>query len=111
MPEVFTLAKEVIQEVSQLFPNSPFIHLGGDEVSSACRNKRPAIQDFMKANNIASYGQLQMYWRSQLKAILPANKRAIFWRNDGQNVTTSADDILHYWGSQADVASSTSRLI
>ncbi len=47
-----------------------------------------------------------MYWRKQLKSVLPSGRRAMFWRNDGQNVTTQPDDILHYWGSQADVASS-----
>jgi hypothetical protein len=60
----------------------------------------------MKSKNISSYGELQMYWRKQLKSVLPAGRRAMFWRNDGQNVTTQPDDILHYWGSQADVASS-----
>jgi len=47
-----------------------------------------------------------MYWRFQLKQVLPANRKVIFWRNDGQNVTTSDNDILHFWGAQTDVAKS-----
>lgn len=48
-----------------------------------------------------------MYWRFELKQVLPVNRRTIFWRNDAANVTTSDNDILHYWGTQADVAKST----
>ena len=58
----------------------------------------------MKLKNIKSYGELQMYWRFQLKQVLPANRKVIFWRNDAQNVTTSESDVLHYWGAQTDVA-------
>lgn len=105
-PEVFELAQDVVREVDALFKDSPYIHLGGDEVSSACWNLRPDIQNFMKLKNIKTYGELQMYWRFQLKQALPANRKVIFWRNDAQNVTTSAADVLHYWGAQTDVATS-----
>ena len=33
IPQVFTLAKDVIKEVNDLFKDSPYIHLGGDEVN------------------------------------------------------------------------------
>lgn len=105
-PETFTLAQDVVKEVDALFKDSPYIHLGGDEVSSACWNLRPEIQNFMKLKNIKTYGELQMYWRFQLKQVLPANRKVIFWRNDAQNVTTSESDVLHFWGAQTDVAKS-----
>ena len=60
----------------------------------------------MKLKNIEGYGQLQMYWRYQLKQSLPKSRKTIFWRNNAENVTTAPDDILHYWGAQADVAKS-----
>jgi hexosaminidase len=105
-PETFALAADVVREVDELFRSSPYIHLGGDEVSSACWNLRPEIQNFMKLHNLKTYGELQMYWRFQLKQVLPAGRRAVFWRNDGANVSTSDDDVLHFWGAQADVAKS-----
>jgi hexosaminidase len=55
-PDVLNLAKDVITEITQLFSASPYIHLGGDEVVDACWDKRPAIQEYMNANNISSYG-------------------------------------------------------
>lgn len=48
-----------------------------------------------------------MYWRYQLKQVLPSSRKIIFWRNNAENVTLGPDDILHYWGSQADVAKGT----
>lgn len=102
--EIYELAKDVVKEVDALFKDSPYIHLGGDEVSSACWNLRPEIKTFMATKGIKSYGELQMYWRFQLKQVLPANRKVIFWRNDGTDVTTSDTDILHYWGAQTDVA-------
>ena len=103
---MFTLAKDVVQEVDKLFTNSPYIHLGGDEVSSNCWNLRPAIQDFMAKNNIANYGELQMYWRKQIKSVLSKDRKVVFWRNDAKDVTTTTDDVLQYWGSQNDTSRS-----
>lgn len=45
-----------------------------------------------------------MYWRQQVGAVLPVSRRVIYWRNDGAGVTITDNDILHYWGAQADVA-------
>ena len=63
IPEVFTMVKEVFQEVDKMFSNSKYLHLGGDEVFSACWDKRPAIKTFMTSKNLSTYGELQMYWR------------------------------------------------
>jgi hypothetical protein len=65
----------------------------------------------MATKNITTYGELQMYWRSQIKSVLPPNRKVIFWRNDGADVTTFNTDILHYWGSQADTAKGTLPII
>jgi hexosaminidase len=99
------LSKDVIKEINQLFSSSPYIHLGGDEVSPDCWDLRPDIKTFMATKNITDYGELQMYWRSQIKSVLPPNRKFIFWRNDGTDVTTLNTDILHYWGNQNDTAS------
>lgn len=61
----------------------------------------------MAKNKITNYGQLQMYWRGQIKSVLSPTRKTMFWRNDAQDVTTINNDILHYWGSQAQVANIT----
>ena len=50
------MAKDVIDEVDKMFSQSSYFHLGGDEVFSACWDKRPAIKTFMASKNISSYG-------------------------------------------------------
>jgi hypothetical protein len=52
-----------------------------------------------------------MYWRYQLKQSLPASRKVIFWRNDADNLTTGPDDIVQYWGSQAQTANGNFILI
>lgn len=69
----------------------------------------------MALKNIKNYGELQMYWRYQLKQALPQGRKVIFWRNDADNLTTGPDDIVQYWGAQSQTANvtgkSTSKLV
>ena len=58
----------------------------------------------MKLKNIKSYGELQMYWRYELKQALPKDRKTVFWLNVAEDVVTGPDDILQYWGTQADTA-------
>jgi hypothetical protein len=58
----------------------------------------------MKLKNLTNYGDLQVYWRFQLKQALPNGRKTIYWRNDGGNFTFTSNDIVHYWGAQADIA-------
>lgn len=39
-----------------------------------------------------------------MKQALPASRKTIFWRNNADNLTTGVDDIVQYWGAQADIA-------
>jgi hypothetical protein len=65
----------------------------------------------MTLKNIKTYGELQMYWRYQLKQSLPASRKVIFWRNDADNLTTGPDDVVQYWGAQAMTANGNFKLI
>ena len=58
----------------------------------------------MMLKNIKSYGELQMYWRYELKKALPKDRKTVFWLNVAEDVVTGPDDILQYWGAQADTA-------
>jgi N-acetyl-beta-hexosaminidase len=49
---------DVLGEVDALFRDSPYMHLGSDEVFGSCWDKRPAIQTFMRLKNIKGYGEL-----------------------------------------------------
>jgi N-acetyl-beta-hexosaminidase len=92
-----------MQEIDSIFKDSPYLHLGGDEVFGACWDLRPAIKSFMRTKLILNYGALQMYWRHQMKQALSANRTVVYWRNDAESIKTAKDDVIHYWGSEADV--------
>jgi hexosaminidase len=104
---VYQLAQEVYKEIDNLFRDAPYIHLGGDEVFGACWDLRPAIKTFMATKGLKDYGELQMYWRYEMKQALPQNRPVVFWRNDAQNVKIADNDIIHFWGAQADIPKST----
>lgn len=36
----------------------------------------------MALKNIKNYGELQTYWRHEMKQALPQSRQVIFWRND-----------------------------
>jgi hypothetical protein len=47
-----------------------------------------------------------MYWRFEMKQVLPQNRTAVFWRNDAENIKVADNDVIHYWGAQADIPKS-----
>jgi hexosaminidase len=97
---VYQLVGDVLKDVDALFKDSDYIHLGGDEVSGACWDLVPAIKTFMLAHNIKSYGELQMYWRKELRKNLSPTRKVVFWKNTNGNVSIGEDEVLHYWGAQ-----------
>lgn len=99
-PQTYKLVQEVFKEIDQIFTTSPYLHMGGDEVSGKCWDGIPEIKKFMEDNKIANYGELQMYWRKQVKSVLPEHRKIIYWRNNADGVKTETDDILQFWGNQ-----------
>lgn len=95
---VYDLVQDVLKDVEALFVDADFIHLGGDEVFGSCWDLAPSIKTFMNIHHITTYGELQMYWRKEIRSVLA--KGVAFWKNTADNVTTAPDDILHYWGNQ-----------
>jgi len=71
-------------EMAALFPD-PYLHIGGDENNGKQWNANPAIQAFMKKNNLKDNHALQAYFNSRLLRILTKHgKRMVGW-----------DEILH----------------
>jgi len=80
----YKLLDRFIGEMAALFPD-PFFHIGGDENNGKQWNANPAIQAFMKKNNIKDNHSLQAYFNSRLlKIITKHGKRMVGW-----------DEILH----------------
>lgn len=78
--KTFRFLEDVIQEVCRLFPDSPYIHIGGDEAPKDQWKQSPAAQQVMKDNGLANEHELQSYFiRRVEKMINRHGKRLIGW--------------------------------
>ena len=82
--EVYEFLDGFIGEMAELFPDD-YLHIGGDEVKPAQWEASPAIQDFMKENNIEDSHELQAYFNIRLqKIVVKHGKQMMGW-----------DEIIH----------------
>jgi len=78
--KTFEFLEAVIDEVCELFPNSPYIHIGGDECPKGAWEKCPKCQARIKAESLADEHQLQSYFITRIeKYIHSKGKRIIGW--------------------------------
>lgn len=57
--EALQLIQDVVSELDNIFKDSPYIHLGGNDISYGCWDTRPQIANtFMKLHNIKDYNGL-----------------------------------------------------
>lgn len=64
---VFTFLEEVIDEVIELFPDAPYIHIGGDEVDKGFWKNCPKCQARMKAEKLNDADELQSYFITRME--------------------------------------------
>ncbi len=78
--ETFEFLKSVIDEVCLLFPNSPYIHIGGDECPKTKWEKCDKCQQRIKTENLADEHELQSYFIQRMeKYINSKGKKIIGW--------------------------------
>ena len=82
--ETYEFFDKFFREMCQLFPDD-YMHIGGDENSGKQWDANPAIQAFMKANDIKDNHTLQSYFNNRiLKILTKYGKKMVGW-----------DEILH----------------
>jgi hexosaminidase len=78
--ETFKFIDEVIGEVAGLFPDAPFIHIGGDECPKDQWNQSPFAKKVMQENNLKDAHELQSYFIKRVEKMINARgKRIIGW--------------------------------
>lgn len=78
--ETFKFLEDVIDETLPLFPDSPYIHIGGDEVLKDHWKESPFVQDLMKRENLKDEHEVQSYFiRRMEKFINSRGKKIIGW--------------------------------
>ncbi|WP_214227850.1 beta-N-acetylhexosaminidase [Pedobacter sp. B4-66] len=90
-PKVVKFLQDVLDEIISLFP-SKIIHIGGDEANYSHWKESKEINEFMKANNIPTYSDLQVWAINRMsKYISSKGYRMIGWNEiTGDNIRNEA---------------------
>lgn len=77
---VFTFLEGILDEVIELFPDAPYIHIGGDEVDKFFWNNCPKCQKRIKNENLKNVDELQSYFIKRIANYVNAKgKQIIGW--------------------------------
>jgi hexosaminidase len=78
--KTFQFLEDVISEVVTLFPDSPYIHIGGDEVLKDHWKESAFVQELKQKENLKDEHEVQSYFiRRMEKFINSKGKRIIGW--------------------------------
>lgn len=80
-PKVVEFLKDVMSEVIELFP-SPVVHIGGDEVRYNQWNASPQVKAYMKAHNLKTASDLQIYFTNEMSNWLASKGRRMMGWNE-----------------------------
>ncbi len=76
----FKFLEDVLEETIALFPDSPYIHIGGDEVLKDHWKESAFVQDLMKRENLKDEHEVQSYFIRRIeKFVNSKGKRIIGW--------------------------------
>lgn len=106
-PNVETFLKDVIDELVEIFPFEVF-HVGGDEANfNKFWKPDAAINNFMAANNIPTYMDLQLWSINRIAAYLTSKNRTMMGWNEitgeqggSKSEILSPETIVHFWNGE-----------
>lgn len=76
----FKFLEDVVDETIKLFPDSPYVHIGGDEVLKDFWKESPFVQDLMKRENLKDEHEVQSFFvRRMEKFVNSKGKKIIGW--------------------------------
>jgi hexosaminidase len=78
--KTFQFLEDVVSEVVDLFPDSPYIHIGGDEVLKDMWKDSPDVKELMAREGLKDVNEVQSYFiRRMEKFINSKGKKIIGW--------------------------------
>ena len=122
-PRVYEFLENVLTEVMDLFPSN-IIHIGGDEVKFDAWKTSTEIQDFMKQNDLATPGDMHIFFTNKISNFLNSNGHRMMGWNEilGENVHEWQEDtdmevkenlaqntLVHFWKGNLDLVSKAVR--
>lgn len=96
-PKSLTFAEEVVDALIEIFP-SPYIHLGGDEVSTNIWETCPKCMALYRQMGMKSMGEIQDYFTRKLSELVRSKgKTMIGWGEINDRHAAGPEDVLTIW--------------
>lgn len=99
--------KTLLREVAELFPEAPYINIGGDEVNSALWKKCPTCRAYMEEHGIADVDDLYSEYIGRVCSfVLTLGKTPIVWEGFPKkgNCYVPRETIIIAWESHYQLA-------
>ena len=93
----YQLLEDVVRELSEIFP-SPYIHIGGDEVSTSQWMRCPDCKALMAKEGMQSGEQLQAYFMNRMSAIIEKyGKSPCVWNEAAASGELTRKAMVYGW--------------
>ncbi len=107
--ENYALLEDVIRELSELF-SSPYIHIGGDEVSTSQWERCPDCQALMRREGMSEARELQDYFTRRVAAIVEKyGKHPGVWNEAARGNALPQGALVYGWESVKACQDATSK--
>jgi hexosaminidase len=109
--ETFQFIDGVIAEVAELFPGSPYIHIGGDEVKTDQWRESPFVAALMRQQNLRSDTGLRSWFMKRVAGIVNSHgKKVIGWDEITEGVPPPDATVMSWRGSEGGIAAARAGL-
>ncbi|AWI10075.1 hypothetical protein CKA38_13140 [Ereboglobus luteus] len=95
--ETFRFLQDVLDEVCELFPNSKYIHIGGDEAPKKQWKASAFAQKIIRENNLKDEFELQSWFLARIEKYLNARGRRIVGWDEIQEGGLSPTATMMVW--------------
>ncbi len=97
--ENYALLEDIVRELAELFP-SPYIHIGGDEVSTSQWSRCPDCKALMEREGMSEARELQDYFTARMERIVAKyGKRTGVWNEAAKSGSIDKGSLVYGWES------------
>lgn len=103
--ETFKFLEDVLDETIKLFPDSPYIHIGGDEVLKDYWKESAFVQELKKRENLKDENEVQAYFIRRIeKFVNSKGKKIIGWDEILEGGIAPTATIMSWRGMRGGIA-------